>query len=164
MQIWMEIVGTYPERVGQYLICPINTCTINNYPKYRVMEELDEGDLVFHYILQRASQKPAALTSFSRVASKFYISRKQDPLCTYPPPYRKVDLSHNLPLSVPITLAMLKPHRSELEKLSSEAGFTRTPFDKNFRIKQLYLARIPYGYMELLSHISKTKLFLESKA
>ena len=32
------------------------------------------------------------------------------------------------------------------------------------RIKQLYLARIPYGYMELLSHISKTKLFLESKA
>lgn len=160
MQIWMEIIGLFPQREGKYLICPIDICTMKNYPKYRIMEEIKIGDLVFHYVLQRASKNTSAFTSYSRIASKFYISNRKDPLCSYLPPYRKIDLCDNTPLAVPITMEMLLPHRAYLEKICQEAPFTRTPFNKNFKIKQLYLARIPVEFIQLFSKLSHTQISL----
>jgi len=156
MQIWLEIVGSFPERVGKYLICPLHSSTRKNFPMYKILEEPGSGDIVFHYILERVSGKPSAFTSYSRVEKSFYLVYSQDPLCHYAPPYRRVDLYGNTPLGEPITMEMLAPHRMQLETISAKTGFTRTPFDKNFRIKQLYLSRIPSGFLYIFTELSRT--------
>lgn len=126
------------------------------------MEEPRRGDLVFHCILEKAYQKrdatPNSILAYSTVANSFYIEDKQDPLCVYPPPYRVITLNKHSNLSTPVTIEMLKPYREELELMSKESGFSRTPFDKNFNIKQLYLSRMPFAYLTVLSRLSKTKI------
>jgi hypothetical protein len=160
MQIWLEIISSFPEREGKYLICPIHSTTKSNYPMYKILEELRIGDAVFHCLLEKATGRPNAFTSYSKVKERFDIVGTQDPLCTSPPPYRKVDLFDNTALKIPITMEILSPYKSELLSIARESGFTRSPFDKNFRIKQLYLSRIPIGFIKIFSHLSRTHLDL----
>ena len=157
MNIWLEIMGTYPEREGKYLICPIHSSTKQNYHLYRILEDLQPDDIVFHYVLQKASKRPSAFKSFSHVKNRAYIAETQDSLCPYPPPYRKVELCNNTPLLKPITKEMLMPYKDELVLIADASILTRMPFDKNFRIKQLYLSRIPKGFMEIFSKLTKQK-------
>ncbi len=158
MQIWLEIMGSFAERAGKYLICPVHSETQRNYPLYKILEDPVRGDMVFHYILNKASKEPSAFVGFSRVTHEFCFSYTADPLCPYPPPYRKVDLSDYQLLSRPITMDMLKPHRETLDNISANAGFRRTPFNKNFKIKQLYLSRIPKGFVPLFAELSSTPI------
>lgn len=158
MQIWLETIGAFEDRVGKYLICPIHCRTKKDLPVYKIMEEPRRGDIIFHYVLQKASNQPSAITSISRVAKGFYIVEEQDSYCSYPPPYRKIDLYDHRALSKPITLNSLQPYREELEQLAEKTGTTRSPFNKNFKIKQLYLSRIPLGYLKIFSKISETDI------
>src|SRR5262245_2705184 len=98
VNIWLEILGSFPEREGKYLICPVHTPTKKNYPIYRVLEELKQTDLVFHYVLAKAGKPTNAISSYSRVKSRYTMVDKQDALCSYPPPYRKVELYNNIRL------------------------------------------------------------------
>jgi hypothetical protein len=156
MQIWLEIIGTFSDREGKYLICPIHSSTRKNYPMYRILEAVQPGDVVFHCVLEKASKKRTAISSYSKVRKGFYIDLVHDALCPYPPPYRRIDLYGNTPLSKPITMEMLNPYRLELESIAENAGITRTPFNKNFQLKQMYLARIPTGFLKILEEVSET--------
>mgnify|MGYP003973924659 CR=1 FL=1 len=157
MQIWLEIVGSFPERAGKYLICPINSMTKKDLPLYKILEEPKRDDLVFHYVLSKASKQSSRIISYSKVSDNCYITKIQDPLCQSPPPYRKIDLNGNKRLIRPITIDMLSVYRIDLENIVKESGSSRTPFNKNFKIKQLYLARIPEGFLDIFSMLSKTK-------
>lgn len=157
MQIWLELLGAFPERAGKYLICPIHTRTKQHYHTYKILEEPRRGDIVFHYVLQKASNKPSAYTSYSRVANSCYIAdNEQDSLCTLPPPYRKIDLVDYKLLNRPITHEMLLPFKEELEAMPGES--TRFPYNKHFQMKQLYLSRIPFGFLKYFEKLSGTKL------
>lgn len=156
MKFWFEIIGSFPEREGKYLICPINSTTKTNYPLYRILEFLQYGDIIFHCILKKAGTNQNMITSYSKVKDSFSIIKQQDPLCSYPPPYRKVDLINNKPLLIPITIDKLEPYCMQLELIAKEENITRTPFDKNFKLKQLYISRIPFGFIGIFSELSKT--------
>ena len=55
---------------------------------------------------------------------------------------------------------MLNDYRNELEIIIKDSGLSRTPFDKNFKLKQLYLSRVPLGFMDIVSELSKTNIQL----
>ena len=153
MQIWLEIISSFPERAGEYLICPIHAATKRNYPLYQILEEPYSGDMVFHYLLKKASKKTSAIASYSFVEKSYYIKQGKDSLCDSPPPYRKVKLINNMKLNIPITYEMLLSKREKLEEIIKNYKKPRTPFDKNFRIKQLYLSRIPKGFLKIFTNI-----------
>ena len=158
MNIWMEILSKFPERAGAYLIAPINSETKKDNPIYRVMMRPDVGDLVFHCVLSTASGQETAITSYSIVACRYCIQAEADPLCVASPPYRKVILNGRQMLNRPITRTKMREHRAAFEKaMAIEAG-TRAPFDKNFNIKQLYLTRIPRGFIPIFELISESKI------
>ncbi|MFC1788626.1 hypothetical protein ACFLZE_01765 [Thermodesulfobacteriota bacterium] len=157
MKIWLEIIGSFPEKEGKYLICPVHSSTRKNYHLYNIMEEPKMGDIVFHYVLERVSKKQSAITSYSTVKNRFYFRDSQDPLCQYPPPYRVVKLMNNAPLKKPITVDMLLPYRIKLDSIVKASKLTRAPFDKNFKIKQLYISRIPLGFTDIFAKVSGTK-------
>ena len=154
MNIWSETIGAYPEREGKYLICPIHSSTRQNFNMYRILEDLHTDDIIFHYVLQKASMQPNSYRSFSRIKNCFSIVDTQDPLCSYPPPYRIVELYDNTPLLKPITMDMLMPFRDELAAIADASKLTRMPFDKNFKIKQLYISRIPSGFIKVFSRLT----------
>jgi hypothetical protein len=158
IKFWLEIIGSFPEREGKYLICPVNSSTRKNYPMYRILEELRKGDIVFHCVLGKANnwEKLTAITSYSRVQDSCYRVNNHDHLCSYPPPYRRIDIIENTLLEKQITLEMLAPHREQLERIVTESGTTRTPFNKNFQLKQMYLARIPKGFIRIFEETSGT--------
>lgn len=75
-----------------------------------------------------------------------------------------VDLWGNRQLPKPITIEMLIPHKEKLQRITEKYGITRTPFDKNFRIKQLYLSRLPQGFVEILLDLSGAEVsFVQGK-
>lgn len=158
MNFWLETIGFGTKREGKYLICPVHSSTRENYPLYKILEDLEINDIVFHNILERASKKPSAITSYSRVKDRSYFVDSLDSLCPAPPPYRRVNLAGKTRLKKPITMKMLVPFRQELELASKQSAFSRSPFDKNFRLKQLYLSRIPPGYLKIFEKLSKTSL------
>lgn len=157
MNVWLEIISSNQEREGKYLICPIHSSTKKNYMIYRIMEDPAPDDIVFHYILGRVLNKSNEITSYSKIASRFTIEHEQDPLCSYPPPYRKIELKENIRLPKPITVEMLHSFKSELVDIARNSNLTRTPFDKNFRIKQLYLGRIPMQFLKYFSILSNAE-------
>jgi len=121
---------------------------------YRILEDLQPDDIVFHYVLHKASKRPSAFKSFSRVKSRFHITETQDSLCPYPPPYRKVELHNNTPLLKPITMDMLVPYKEELVAIAEASKLSRLPFNKNFKIKQLYISRIPIEFLGIFSRLT----------
>tara|TARA_B100001964_G_C13909365_1_gene455167 strand:+ start:148 stop:618 length:471 start_codon:yes stop_codon:yes gene_type:complete len=154
----MEIMGSFPEREGKYLICPIHSSTKKNYPLYKILEEPKKGDIVFHYVLNKASKRESAITSYSIVRHGCYVANDPDPLCISSPPFRKIDLLNNTPLAIPITYEMLLSHKEELQTIMELENISRLPFDKNFRLKQLYIARIPHGFSEIFKKLSETNI------
>ena len=162
MNIWMEILSKFPERAGAYLIAPINSETKKDNPIYRVMMKPDVGDLVFHCVLSIASGQETAITSYSMVAYRYCIQAEADPLCVAAPPYRKVILNGQQMLNHPITQSKMREHRAAFERAMAIETGTRAPFDKNFNIKQLYLTRIPRGFMPIFELISDTNIIIRT--
>jgi hypothetical protein len=153
---WMELLSAFPAREGKYLIAPIHAETKQNYPLYRVLERVKEGDPIFHCILEKATNNPTAISSFSIAAGRFTIQTERDVLCSYNPPYRRVALRDNCRLNVPITIARLKGFAKELGRIRDETN-VRIPFDKNLRLKQVYLSPLPGAMRPIFEEISETK-------
>ena len=101
------------------------------------------------------------ITSYSFVKAPFCFQRDQDLLCSYSPPYRRVELYGNVRLRKAITMGMLMTRRPELVLIAATEKNTRAPFDKNFRIKQLYLTRVPLGFIRIFSEITESEIPLE---
>ena len=154
----MESLSSFPERAGKYLIAPIHTATKQNFNLYRVLEEVKPGDIIFHCILEKATKAPTSIRSFSIVAQGFTIQNVKDSLCALEPPYRKVALCENKPLNRPVVIDQLKTYEAELRAICESATSSRFPFDKNFRLKQLYLSRIPNAMVTLFEKISGTAI------
>jgi hypothetical protein len=158
MKIWMELISRFPERAGQYLIAPINSETKKNYPIYGVIKELDIGDLVFHCVLNKASGQETSITSYSFVASRYQIQEAADSMCFAAPPYRKVFLGGLQILNMPITQNKMRENRAAFQRVMENELGKRMPFDKNFNLKQLYLSRIPDGFIPIFELLSATKI------
>jgi len=158
MNCWFEVISSYPEREGKYLICPINALasTVKDYKPYKILMEPKKGDIVFHYLTYVVRKEPGAFTSYSWVEDNYYIVKNQDALCSYLPPYRKINLIDNTSFVKPITIEMLFPFQKKIKSITEESKLKRTPFDKNFQMKQTYFGRIPIGYIKIFSKISKT--------
>ena len=158
VSIWLETNSSFYNREGKYLICPINSEYVQNHRLYQVMTEPRKGDIVFHYFVYESKKKINIIKSYSRVVDMFYEVAEQDEFCQYSPPYRKIDLESNTQLNVKVTHEMLKEKREEIELICKMFNKSRTPFDKNFRFKQMYLSRIPPGLADILGMLSETKI------
>ena len=108
--------------------------------------------------MKNFKKKINIIKSYSRVVDRFYEVAEQDEFCQYSPPYRKIDLESNTQLNVKVTHEMLKEKREEIELICKMFNKSRTPFDKNFRFKQMYLSRIPPGLADILGMLSETKI------
>ena len=151
---WLETNATQPEREGQYLICPVNSEFKKNPFIYQIMLELNRGDIVFHYMIDKRS-RVRFIKSYSTVKNSFYISNDPKELKSHQPPFRKIDLQNNTQLVNKITIPDLRPMRKEIDKICEDSGMMRTPFDKNFRVKQLYLMRVPEKLAEIFYRLGK---------
>jgi hypothetical protein len=155
-EAWLEIISDFPERVGKYLVCPVFASTGRPFGAYDILEDINPGDIIFHCLSRKAARGSSVITSYSFAVDKPHISTENDPLCTSAPPLRIVDLSGHRYLNQPIFLTALKHYRSQIHAAS--LAIPRTPFDKNFKLKQMYLARVPRGYLPIFSLLSATKL------
>ncbi len=149
---WLEINNHFYDREGIYLVCPIHSDYVKNHNNYKIMLEPRRGDIVFHYFVYQNSLVNV-IKSYSFVENQFYISNEPDKWCKQDPPYRKIELEKNVQFTTPITYQTLVERRKEIEHICDYSELTRTPFDKNFKFKQMYLTRVPRGLAEIFIEI-----------
>jgi len=155
MNYWLETNSTYHEREGLYLICPIHSEYVKNHKLYKIMLEPLPNDIVFHYFVYQSTKHENIIKSYSTIKNSYREVHEQDDLCINKPPYRKIELINNSQFKNNITYKMLLERRGEIEFICKTFQKGRTPFDKNFRFKQMYLSRVPEKLAEIFFSISE---------
>mgnify|MGYP006115202441 FL=1 len=158
MNYWLETNSSFYSREGKYLICPFHSNYVRNHPSYKIMLEPKKGDLVFHYFVYLSAKEVNIIKSYSRIVDSFYEVTAQDELCQYSPPYRKIELESNTQFNTRVTHNMLKEKRGDIELICKIFNKSRTPFDKNFKFKQMYLSRVPSELADIIGILSETKI------